>query len=251
MEKQEEHLSKELERLLQKRQRKKTLNSIFMLIFFILMAAVIIFLIVGTNLKIEGLLWRISILGIILLLYPVMVLIDRSTQFDDQIADIKTEMDLLRIGTDSLELRAEKQFTAHQVELKRYYDQSLNQSKWIFWVGILCLVAGMIIIVITLLFVFQSSHSNNNIIIAITGGVTSILTNFVAVIFLKMYSETVKSLNIFHERLVTTHHLHFGNFLTSKIFNDESLREKTWSELALSLTKEINGNSSGKDRNND
>lgn len=41
-----------------------------------------------------------------------------------------------------------------------------------------------------------------------------------------MYSETIKSSNEFHNRLATTHHLHFSNFLLSKIENDV-LREET------------------------
>ncbi|MNI67215.1 hypothetical protein D3C73_1228360 [compost metagenome] len=114
--------------------------------------------------------------------------------------------------------------------------------------GIFSLVSGIAIILITLIFVFNNPGNNSELVISIVGGVTGILSNFVAVIFLKMYSESVKSLSTFHERLVTTHHLHFSNFLISKIF-DESLREQTWAGLALSLTRENNAKSieKGKD----
>ncbi|MBY9086169.1 hypothetical protein KIH86_18325, partial [Paenibacillus sp. HN-1] len=93
------------------------------------------------------------------------------------------------------------------------------------------LLAGMIIVIVTITLIVNSSERDNNLIIALTGGTTGILTNFVGVVFLKMYSETVRSLNIFHNRLVTTHHLHFSNFLISKIY-DRDLREQTWAKLA-------------------
>lgn len=104
-------------------------------------------------------------------------------------------------------------------------------------VGLICILAGMVIIITTLVFLFNSN--NNEVVISVTGGVAGVLTNFIGVIFLKMYSETVKSLSTFHERLVATHHLHFSNFLISKIFNDP-LREEAWAKLALSLSKESN-----------
>lgn len=169
-----------------------------------------------------------------LIFTPVM---SNKNRIEDQIIEIENEMDLQNIGVESLEKRAEKQFRIHQNQLKRYYDLSLNQSRWIFLVGLICILAGMGIIITTLVFLFISN--NNEVIISVTGGVAGILTNFIGVIFLKMYSETVKSLSTFHERLVTTHHLHFSNFLISKIF-DEPLRNEAWAKLALSLSKESN-----------
>jgi hypothetical protein len=51
-----------------------------------------------------------------------------------------------------------------------------------------------------------------------------------------MHSETIKSLTEFHNRLVLTHHLHFGNFLAAKIAN-ENLRESTLANIASSLVQ--------------
>jgi len=50
-----------------------------------------------------------------------------------------------------------------------------------------------------------------------------------------MHAETVKSLTGFHNRLVLTHYLHFGNFLLAKIENQE-LREKSLAQMALNLS---------------
>lgn len=222
-----------------------TINS-FKVFYWIIIVALIIAGILAVNIYNTPIRFTLTILvsfALYFTIFPIMnLLMGRTNRIDAQILELEEEMDLLRIGDESLEKRAEKQFRIHQGELKRYYDQSLNQSKWIFWVGILSIVAGIGVILITLILIFNNPSSNSEIIIAVTGGGAGILSNFVGVIFLKMYSESVKSLNTFHERLVTTHHLHFSNFLISKIFN-ENLREETWAELALSLTKDNNAKS--------
>lgn len=208
--------------------------SIFLVLF---MAFLIVFSMYSLEKPFKDLipLSAAMIVNIVALL--ILPFVFNRNKMEDQIIEIDNEMDLRNIGVESLEKRAEKQFRIHQTQLKRYYDLSLSQSRWIFWVGLVCLLAGVTIITITLLFLFESN--NNEIIISVTGGVAGMLTNFIGVIFLKMYSETVKSLSTFHERLVTTHHLHFSNFLISKIF-DDSLRNEAWAKLALSLTKEGN-----------
>lgn len=179
----------------------------------------------------------IGTVALYLIVFLIMSFMFNKNKVYDQIVELENEIDLQKVGAESLEKRAEKQFRIHQTDLKRYYDLSLNQSRWIFLVGLICILAGMVIIITTLVFLFNSN--NNEVVISVTGGVAGVLTNFIGVIFLKMYSETVKSLSTFHERLVATHHLHFSNFLISKIFNDP-LREEAWAKLALSLSKESN-----------
>jgi hypothetical protein len=73
---------------------------------------------------------------------------------------------------------------------------------------------------------------------AIITGLGGVLANFIAVIYLRMYSATVTSVGGFHQRLVTTHHLHFGNFLTAKI-EATGLRDKALAEMATRLAAPI------------
>ena len=77
---------------------------------------------------------------------------------------------------------------------------------------------------------------SEKIVSASLGAIGGILSNFIAVIYLKIHSETIKSLTEFHNRFVFTHHLHFGNFLAAKI-SEKTLREKTLSEIASALAK--------------
>lgn len=153
---------------------------------------------------------------------------------DTQIRDIQNEIDLLEVENESGERRAEKLFKNHQFELKKYYDQALNQGRSIFYIGVFCVLIGVVIILSTLWAITKASDLkiDEKVIAGLTGIMTSILINFIGVIYLKMYSETVNSLKEFHSRLVTTHHLHYSSFLIEKI-TDIPLKEKTLSDLAL------------------
>ena len=176
------------------------------------------------------------IYGIMMLLVPILYPV---REIEIEIRDVENELDLLSISEDSIEERAEKQFKLHQLELKKYYDQTLRHSSWIFIVGLVCLFLGVAIIGITLYLVFSNSVANElseKIILASLGAVGAILSNFIGIIYIKMYSETIKSLTEFHNRLVSTHYLHFGNFLIGKI-TDKTLREKTLAEIASNMAK--------------
>ncbi|PRT07189.1 hypothetical protein C6356_01880 [Bacillus wiedmannii] len=159
-----------------------------------------------------------------------------STVYIIELQEVENELDLLSISHSSLEQRSETLFKHHHLELKKYYDENLKQSSWIFLVGIACILIGFAIIGITLYFLIANSSNEleNKIIVASVGAIGAILSNFIAVIYLKMHSETVKSLTEFHNRFVNTHHFYFGNFLLSKIQNKDK-REDALVELALKI----------------
>lgn len=159
-----------------------------------------------------------------------------SNEYVTELQEIENELDLLSISHSSLEERSEKLFKHHHLELKRYYDENLKQSSWIFVVGIACILIGFAIIGITLYFLIANSSNEleNKIIVASVGAIGAILSNFIAVIYLKMHAETVKALTEFHNRFVNTHHFYFSNFLLSKIQNEDK-REDALVELALKI----------------
>lgn len=173
------------------------------------------------------------IYGIILLTFPLIKPLSEQTI---ELQEVENELDLLSISHSSLEERSEKLFKHHHVELKKYYDENLKQSAWIFIIGIACIVIGFAIIGITLYFLIAnlSNELENKIIVASLGAVGALLSNFIAVIYLKMHAETVKALTEFHNRFVNTHHFYFSNFLLSKIQNEEK-REDALVELALKI----------------
>ena len=71
------------------------------------------------------------------------------------------------------------------------------------------------------------------------GAVPSIMRfNNVGAPFLKMYAGTSQMLNEFHGRLVLTHHLHFANYLASKVTDQNKLPDQTFKAMAEELSKQ-------------
>lgn len=70
----------------------------------------------------------------------------------------------------------------------------------------------------------------------IFGGISAILTNYIAVLYLKMYSEINNSLITVHTRLVSSNHLQFSNYLIAKI-EDKDKRENALALIASELAK--------------
>jgi flagellar biogenesis protein FliO len=230
-------LEEELDRLQKEKEEFSKKRKYYIFVgAVILVLAFVLYLILF---KIFNLYETALMLSSALILYGVVALAKALQYFpveiEDRIFQIQNELDLLSIEDNSIEERAEKLFRLHQYELKKYYDQTLKHSKWIFIIGIISIAAGFLFIGISFLMIIKFPEKfktfSDKALIGILGSLGAILSNFVAVIFVRMYSETIKSLTEFHNRLVITHYLHFSNFLVSKI-KDEKLREETLSKLA-------------------
>ena len=220
-------------RLIDKMSRYKRMSRVYLFMgCFLIVASVLCYYVFSYS----------KTVSLILLGYGLMTLfapsIMSNPEAETKIAQIENEIDLLSLEDTSSEMRAEKLFKYHQLELKKYYDQTLRHSSWIFLTGLLCIVCGFVFIGITLYLIFNTRtiEFNEKILLGVIGTISTLLANFIGAIYLKMYSETVKSLTEFHNRLVITHHLHFGNFLNAKI-SDQQLREKTLSELILKIVE--------------
>lgn len=164
----------------------------------------------------------------------------RETEAD--VRAVSDELDLRRIGNEDPEMRAQKLFQAHGGLIKRYYDQALGQARQIYYVGVGCIVLGIAVIAATFALIL-SRHAGDlseQIIIGALGAIGAVLTNFIALIYLRMFSDSVSALTGFHGRLVQTHHLHFGNFLASKI-DDEEARSAALAAMAIGLADLTSG----------
>jgi hypothetical protein len=155
-------------------------------------------------------------------------------EFELEIRQTEDELDLIDTEASKDEQDAQKLFKLHQLELNKYYDQTLKQSRWIFFVGLFSLVLGFGVIGITV-WVVRDGKNGSTYSVAILGGIGGILSNFIGAVYLKMHSETIKSLTEFHNRLVRTHYLHFGNFLLAKI-ETRGLREQSLAKMAINLS---------------
>ena len=161
----------------------------------------------------------------------------RARNEDQEVTDTRNELDLLTMANDAPEQRAQKLLQVNQLELRRYYDQTLGQGRYLFYVGIACILLGFGVVAASLVLVREAADgpTHSQLVIGILGAVGGILANFVGVIYLRMYSETVKSITTFHNRLVGTHDLYFGNLLAAKI-TSLTERELTLGQMALGVT---------------
>jgi hypothetical protein len=227
----------ELKSLLNKRSRNRTLY--LGMSIFISAASIIIFLSPGDTFPFDAHVFRISRYLILLMIpYSLFFAFYSLSRFptatlESEIQDLDEQIELLRCTEENHEVRAERRFRHHEYELKRYYDQTLNQSSKIFYVGVFSIISGIILIFIFSFWI--TSVENNQIILGFLGAIGSILSNYIAVIYGRMYKDTIKSLNQFHNRLVTTHHLHYGALLSSQI-KDTDLIDHTLSQMAINTS---------------
>lgn len=153
-----------------------------------------------------------------------------------QLEGVEAKRDLLEASTQKGALRAYSLYRQHQQELKRYYNQSLAHGRIIFFVGIGCLVGGFIIVGVTLYILTHNIGASvaSQALIGGVGAIGGLLSNFIAVLYLRMFTATTQSLTSQLNQLTSTHHLYFANFLASKI-DDTKLRENTLCVMSESI----------------
>jgi hypothetical protein len=158
--------------------------------------------------------------------------------YSEQITDLSNELDLLDLADDKREFRATKLLQVNQVDLRRYYDQTLRQGNQIFYVGLLCILIGFTVVGAAFWLVQgdELKDLSDKIVVATLGAVSGILANFIAVIYLKMFTKTIESVGTFHERLALRDRLNFGNILAAKIGSDTA-RDATLHEMAVKLAE--------------
>ncbi len=135
--------------------------------------------------------------------------------------------------------RAYRLFKAHQYELRRYYDLALRHSRVMLIVGLLCLAFGIAVIIVAIVYVAGSSGGleAKEVTVGVLGAIGGFLAQYVAAIYLKMYAATSQALNDFHNRLVSTHHVHIADVIASKV-EEEKDRDAAWAAVAQELAKQ-------------
>ena len=172
--------------------------------------------------------------AIFLVAWPIAASIQSGVRAE--IREIEAQLDLRGLLSDDKDQRAAyKLFQVNNLELHRYYDQALRQRALVFLLGVGCIVAGFAAVGGALFAVTrEGANSTERITIAVLGAIGGILANFVAAIFLRMFGDIVKSMTVFHNRLVVTHHAHFGNLIAARI-GDGVLRNETLARMALAI----------------
>lgn len=164
-------------------------------------------------------------------------------QCEQHLTDLQFEQDLLRHAVKPFQTRAEKLLSVNQIQLRRYYELNLEQAKAVFFVGIGCIAAGLLIVAVTFWLIFwlggQTDRQNaiyTQAIVAVLGALGSVLTNFVAYTYLKIHGSISNSLMAFHNQLAAIHDLFFANVLAASV-EPEAKRAETLMRMASAIAE--------------
>lgn len=168
---------------------------------------------------------------------------DEQLEADDEYERAKLADEIT--GATSPQRASLKLFQTHSARVRRYYDQTLQQARVIFWAGLLCLVLGFSAIGAALALIAAGEEVlpqlSDKVVVAALGAVGGVLANFIGVVYIRMHSATIRSLSEFHNRLVATNYLHFGNFLVTKIA-DPDTQDRALAGIAEAIAGQVQGN---------
>lgn len=190
--------------------------------------------------------WNTSVsstLAPVLIAYMVMpisllpITRNRLRDVEQDLKEVEFEIDLQQYQIGTAETRAEKILRLNDSQLQRYYNVNLNQNMWVFGLGVFCILLGVLVIAGTLYTVLVFADTvETKIITGVLGAIGSLLTSYIAAIYLKMHSSASQHLGSFHARLVETHQTLLANLVASRI-EDTKLREETLAKLSLGMKK--------------
>ena len=129
----------------------------------------------------------------------------------------------------------------NQKELMRYYTMNLTQTKFLSILGIVMILAGIVIALISCV-IYISVESDKMLLVI--GNISGIIVDFIGAIFIKMYTQNLEAAVKFHAKFAESNQLLLANSIANKIEN-ANLREQTLSdiskEIVLTKQSEVDG----------
>ena len=141
------------------------------------------------------------------------------------------EKEFSEIDPEKRALRAEKMFRINQKELMRYYDMNLSQTKFLSGLGIMMIIFGILIVVVSL-YMYMSLEADK--IMLFVGSLSGIVVDFIGAIFIKMYTKNIEAAVKFHAKFAESNNLLLANSIANKI-EDDKIREETLSEISKNI----------------
>jgi hypothetical protein len=163
------------------------------------------------------------------------------------IEDLEFEIELAQYPQTADEQKSERLFRRSERELSKYYGLNLIENRSILYVGVLCILVSLVIVVVTLGLVFSYGSAESNFavwtkgIVAVIGAMSAIMVNVVAAIYLQMYAKSSEAFGQFHDRLVRTHELFLANMLITRVGTEKEPLAKGEGRQALlgAIAKDI------------
>lgn len=123
----------------------------------------------------------------------------------------------------------------------RYYTMNLTQTKFLSILGIVMILAGIVITLISCV-IYISVESDKMLLVI--GNISGIVVDFIGAIFIKMYTQNLEAAVKFHAKFAESNQLLLANSIANKIEN-ANLREQTLpdisKEIVLTKQSEVDG----------
>jgi hypothetical protein len=129
---------------------------------------------------------------------------------------------------------ADRMLRLQHAEIQRYTNQGLKTSAATFALGLLCILLGFAIVAAS--FVLVENKTKYGAYVPFIGAIGGILTNFVALLFLRMNADSNKVFSELHRQVGTAYIVHLGAYIAAQI-KDQGVQDKTYSELAIEAAK--------------
>lgn len=113
----------------------------------------------------------------------------------------------------------------------RYYAMNLAQTKFLSILGIVMIIAGIVIVLISCV-IYISLETDRMLLIV--GNISGIIVDFIGAIFIKMYTKNLKAAVKFYARFAESNNLLLANSIANKIENVD-LREQTLSDISKEI----------------
>ena len=155
------------------------------------------------------------------------------------VKEAEDELKLRQMKSASLEQKAHKLLRIQQSQLSRYLEVILQQSRNIFAVGIGAMLVGVGVVIFTIWQTRSMDSQADTIqkaIVAIVGVIGAILTNYVAAIYLKMFSDIGGAVHKSVASLSQSTNVNFANVLVAYISTADK-RDETLKEIAIGISK--------------
>ncbi|MBW4538987.1 MAG: hypothetical protein KME43_07540 [Myxacorys chilensis ATA2-1-KO14] len=86
-----------------------------------------------------------------------------------------------------------------QITLESYFNRNLSQIRWIFWLSVIVMSLGFVLILYGVALGYQTP--NGNWIVAAIGGVAGVITEFIGATFLFIYKSSIQQADKYAEIL--------------------------------------------------
>ena len=223
--------------LLDKKLSNSISNCFIFVVIFLLLTLIGCSPLMFSEITVTARLFGLIAWGLFLITLVSYLLFERAKNrgFKDEKRELVFQIDLAVDEVDSVERRAEKILNINRYQIKQYHDFNLRQNRWIFILGLACVGAGIIVVLLTFaVVIFLAKDTNDKIIISAIGAIGSILSNFVGTIYLVMHKSAANALRDFYDKLVESHRMLVGNLVASRI-SVKKQREDVFAKLALEI----------------